>query len=83
MTIRISETKQAGRTILKVDGRLRSEDVRELTRIFQSVQETAELDLSDLKWADRDGANILRELVSRGVEIHGASPYIELLLAQK
>ena len=53
MAIRISATKQARRTIVKVDGRLCSEDVAELARILQSVQEAAELDLSDLKSAHK------------------------------
>ena len=80
MAIHISATAQVTRTVVKVDGRLHAEDVQELTRVFGAVQGSTELDLSELTSADRTGVAVLRELVSRGTNVRGASPYIELLL---
>lgn len=83
MAIRITKTVDDRQTVLKVDGRLKADDVGELSRAYQSVQGAAALDLSELQSADRDGVAVLRELVSLGTEIRGASPYIELLLRAK
>ena len=38
------------------------------------------LELSNLQSADKVGVDVLLELISLGVQIRGASPYIELLL---
>lgn len=83
MTIRISQASDDRRTVLKVDGRLNAGDVEELTRAFQSAQGMKALDLSELQSADRVGVEILRDLVSMGAEVRGASPYIELLMKTK
>ena len=83
MTIRITVTAADDRTILKIDGQLRADDVAELKRAYRSVDGAASLDLSELQSADRDGAAVLRELVSLGAEVRAASPYIDLLLRIK
>ena len=70
-------------TVLRVDGRLTSEDLDELSREFRAVQGAAVLELSDLQSADRPAVELLQELVSLGAELRGASPYIELLLKSK
>jgi hypothetical protein len=81
--VRITKIIDVDNTVLKVDGRLRLEDVGELARVVRSVQGAAALDLSELQTADRAGVEILRELASLGVELRGTSPYIELLLKTK
>jgi hypothetical protein len=83
MAIRITKSVQEHQIVLKVDGWLKADDVEELSRACQSVQQAMALDLSELQSADHDGVRTLRELVSLGVEVHGASPYIELLLKTK
>ena len=83
MSIRIKVTSGSDGTVFKVDGRLRSEDVEELARVFRPVQGATSLDLTELQSADHEGLEILRELVARGAEVRGASPYIELLLKTK
>jgi hypothetical protein len=83
MSIRVSVTPEPRWTVLKVDGWLNAEDIDELTRAFRSVRGATVLDLSDLQSADRPGVGVLRELISLGTEIRGASPYIELLLRSK
>ena len=83
VAIRITTTATERQTILKIDGRLRADDVEELNRAYRSVTGATCLDLSDLQSADRDGAAILRKLVSLGAEVCAATPYIELLLETK
>ena len=83
MSIRVTTTSDMRGTVLKVDGRLRSEDVNELAGVFGLVEGASALDLSDLQSADRDGVEILRQFISLGAEVRGASPYIELLLKRK
>jgi len=83
VAIRITTTVDDRHTILKIDGRLEAEDVAELTQACHSVEGATALDLSELRWADREGMAVLRELVLLGAEIHRASPYIALLLKSK
>jgi hypothetical protein len=80
--VRITKTLDACQTVLKVDGSLKADDVDELSRACQSVQGGMALDLTELKSADADGVAILREIVSLGAEIRGASPYFQLLLTR-
>ena len=80
VAIRITKTMEKNLTVLRVDGRLASEDLEELTREFRSVQGATSLDLSDLQTADRPAVQLLKELIALGTELRGASPYIELLL---
>ncbi len=80
MAVRITKRTDGPQTIFRIDGRLRHEDVEELTSALRSVEGVTILDLSELQSADREGVEVLRELVSVGVEIQGASRYIELLL---
>lgn len=83
MTIHISKTADDRRTVLKVDGHLKADDVEELAGAYRSAEGATALDLSELQSADRAGVQILRELVSMGAEVRGASPYIELLMKTK
>ena len=80
MDIRITRTSDACETVLQVDGQLCSENVAELTREHRSVEGRLVLELSNLQSADKAGVDVLLELISLGVQIRGASPYIELLL---
>jgi ABC-type transporter Mla MlaB component len=71
---------EAHQNVLRVDGQLNVEDVDELAREYRSSQAPTVLELSNLMSADSAGVKCLRELISHGVEIRGASPYIDLLL---
>jgi ABC-type transporter Mla MlaB component len=80
MSIRATNTSDADQTVLRIDGRLMSEDVAELVRHYGAAENPSVLDLSNLQSADSDGVTLIREFVCRGAQIRGASPYIELLL---
>jgi hypothetical protein len=83
VAIRITTTATDRQTILKIDGRLGLDDIEEVNRAYRSVTGAICLDLSDLQSADRDGVAILRKLISLGVEVRAATPYIELLIRTK
>ncbi len=83
MTIRITTIAEPSRTIVKVVGRLQSEDFDELVRMVEQLDSLAALDLTELQSVDRAVSSLLRDLVSRGVEVQSASPYVKLLLASQ
>jgi ABC-type transporter Mla MlaB component len=80
MSIRASRTSEAEQMVLRIDGRLTSEDVDELAKLYGAEGSPNVIDLSDLQSADSDGVRLLLDFVSRGAQIRDASPYIELLL---
>jgi len=80
VAIRITTICEAHQNVFRVDGQLSVEDVDELTRECRSSQAPTVLELSNLRSADSAGVKCLQELISHGVEIRGASPYIDLLL---
>ncbi len=78
--IHITDTTELDRTIWRVDGRLTADDVSVLDRRCGEVGKPHVLDLTGLQSADSVGSEELRRLASDGVEIRGASPYIQLLI---
>jgi ABC-type transporter Mla MlaB component len=83
MSIRVTSSTDKGQTVLRIDGRLMSEDVAEVASQCETAQTAYTVDLSDLQSADSEGVRLLLELVRRGAQIRGASPYIELLLKRE
>jgi anti-anti-sigma regulatory factor len=55
MTLRISATETDPARKLKLDGRLTAEVVPELMRVCAEVEAKIVLDLTDLRFADRQG----------------------------
>jgi len=80
MTLRITPAGSGPSATLKVDGRLTSEEVAELRHACDRVEGRLTLDLSGLQSADRQGVSALQELRTKGAELIGASPYLQLLL---
>jgi hypothetical protein len=66
--------------VLKVDGRLFAEDIDVLAEVCGAEAACPELDLSDLRYADRRGVDTLRQLRARGVRLTSLSPYLGLIL---
>jgi ABC-type transporter Mla MlaB component len=83
MPIRVQQTSDDYETVLKIDGRLMSDDIDGLAEVLRSVAGATALDLSDLQSADAAGVRLLRETIALGAEVRGASPYMELLLKTK
>jgi anti-anti-sigma regulatory factor len=80
MTLRITPAGSGQSTTLKIDGRLTSEEVPELRLACDRVEGPLVLDLSGLQSADRQGVSVLQELRTKGAELIGTSPYLQLLL---
>ncbi len=78
----IAESSGNG-NIVKVVGRLQTDDFAELLRIVQQLNDPVSLDLTELQAIDRPAVTLLRELIGRGVEVRSASPYVMLLLGCK
>ena len=78
MTLRITAEPEPDACVLRLEGRLRAEELPELE---QSVAAGARvLDLAGLVAADEAGVAALRRLRGGGIEIRNASHYIALLL---
>lgn len=78
------ETTGDGVERFKLEGRLAGAYVTELGRVLQPSLTTpgdVVLDLRGLTFVDADGAELLRTLASRNVEIHGCSGFVAHLLA--
>jgi hypothetical protein len=79
LTLRITPVPSADPGTLRLEGRLRSEEVPELERSAEAGVKA--LDLEDLQSADEEGLAALRRLRDRGVEIRNPSHYLAMLLA--
>ena len=79
MTLRITPVTNADSGILRLEGRLRSDEVPELERSAETGVKA--LDLEDLQSADEDGIAVLRRLRDGGVEIRNPSHYLAMRLA--
>ena len=78
MTLRITPVPTDDPGILRLEGRLRAEEVPELER--SAAAGIRALDLSDLLSADEEGLAAIRRLRDRGVEIRNPSHYLAMLL---
>jgi ABC-type transporter Mla MlaB component len=79
VTLRITPVSSDDRGTLRLEGRLRAEEVPELERSAEAG--VGALDLSDLLSADEEGLAAIRRLRERGVEIKNPSHYLAMLLA--
>ncbi len=80
--LRISQRQSGDRTVVRLGGDLTAETVDTLRdRLAErGPSRSARLDLSELRFLDGAGADLLAEAEANGCEIDGASPYVELLI---
>ena len=78
MTLRITPVPSDERGALRLEGRLRGEEVAELER--SAAAGVRALDLEDLVSADEEGLAALRRLRDRGLEIRNPSRYLAMRL---
>ena len=81
--IRITTTVKASATTIKADGRLLSGDAEELMRVWEGCSGPVVIDLSDLSFADAEGATVLKELRARGATLVSTRPYVAMLLEEE
>ena len=80
MEIRIDITSEGPETVVYITGRLSGAAVAELRKACDPIEGVFLLDLSNLLLADDVGIDVIRKLCEKGVEVRGASPFIQLLL---
>ena len=78
MTLRITPVPSDDPGILRLEGRLRAEEVPVLERSAEAAVRA--LDLADLTSADEEGLAAIRRLRDRGIEIRNPSHYLAMLL---
>ena len=80
--LRISNTGQIGSDFtIKLEGKLLGPWVGEVRRQFVGdAVDLPRLDLSSLTFVGREGTELLRQLLNRGVQIESCSPYVAELL---
>ena len=81
MTLRVGVIDDAGPRTVALHGRLDAESLVAFAGLAAGLSSGARCDLTELKSADDVGVVVLAHLRERGVELIGASPYLELLLA--
>lgn len=79
MDIRIDITKNGPETVVHIAGRLSTNSVAQLEKACDSMENPFVIDLSNLLFADEGGINAIRTIAGRGAQVHGASPFIQLL----
>lgn len=83
MVLKIDRGSERGRTILRLSGRIQSEQLEQLKTQMDEIPEVV-LDLRDVKLVDRDVVRFLRVCESNGTELRHCSPYIrEWILKEK
>ena len=75
MVLKIDRSSERGRTILRLSGRIRSEQLEQLKMQMEGVPEIV-LDLKDVKLVDRDVVRFLGGCEHNGTELRYCSPYI-------
>ncbi len=80
MGIRIDHIHSGSATVVHIAGRLSGAAVAELKKTCDPIEGPFILDLSSLMFADSVGISTIQSIIDRGAHVHGASPFIELLL---
>ena len=80
MGVRIDIETKGAVEIVHVSGRLVMPTIRQLTDVCEVMGGNFVLELSKLMFADKEAVEVIRSLRKKGVEVRGASPFIELLI---
>jgi hypothetical protein len=76
MTLRIERSAREGFTVFTLSGRMKSEQVAELTQLFDTEYRNIILDLRDLRLADRDAVRFLRNCKAEGMKFENCPAYV-------
>ena len=80
MDIRIDFISDRSGTVVRIAGRLASTAVAQLKKACDPIEDSFTIDLSNLLFADDEGISAIRALADKGAQVHGASPFVQLLL---
>ena len=75
MVLKIDRGSERGRTILRLSGRIQSEQLEQLKVQMEGIPEGI-LDLKDVRLVDRDVVRFLGVSELNGTELRHCSPYI-------
>lgn len=76
MTLRIDKVSDGRLAILRLSGRLESQQLGELKAYMNGIAESVMIDLSQVKLVDRDAVCFLAACEAEGVQLSQCSPYI-------
>jgi hypothetical protein len=76
MTLRIEQVSDRRVVILRLSGRLQSEQVEELKAHIERIAVKVVLDLEEVKLVDREAVCFLAACETNGIQIGQCSPYI-------
>jgi len=80
VTLRLVVDDQSGRRTVLLHGRLDAESLAAFAMTAAELTAGMRCDLTHLKSVDEVGLELLARLCDRGVEMVGASPYLEMRL---
>ena len=80
MTVKISIREESTGRVVHIDGWLAACDVAALEVALGDCVRGTRLELAELRSADAAGVAALRGLEARGARLHGAAPFLRLLL---
>jgi hypothetical protein len=80
MDIRIDTISDGSETVIRIAGRLSNTAVAQLKKACDPIEDPFVMDLSHLLFADDEGIDAIRAIADKGAQIHGASPFVQLLL---
>ena len=76
MTLRIEKSSEGQKTVLRLSGRIRPEELLELKRQLDGAIENTVLDLKEVTLIDLEVAHFLSLCVSKGIELRNGAQYI-------
>ncbi len=79
MPLRIT-TEEPPRQTIRVDGNLTLTNLQTLAAVCDSAGTNVVIELGGLLTADEAAVNLLKQLRSKGAILHGARPYVSMLL---
>jgi len=80
VTVRITSLEESTGRVVRIDGWLAAADVAALEDAVGGRVRGTRLELTELRSADAAGVAALRGLEARGARLHGAAPFLRLLL---
>jgi hypothetical protein len=83
MTLRIERSSGAGKTILRVSGRISLEYLADLKSQTEGLGPGTVIDLEHVTLVDVEGVGFLNECEARGIELEHCSPYIREWIARE
>lgn len=85
MTLRIQKSSERERIVLRLSGRIQTEQIRELRTLLQAEASDNHivLDLADVQLVDRDAVRFLAQAEAEGAGLRNCSAFIREWISQE